>query len=447
MQLRSSRKAVSVLLVALTALASAAGAASCATNGAGENSVPDGGALDSTASGDDANTEASADSTIASDSSAADTSTAVDTSTTEDSPGDSSDGSVADTFVAPPCDANTTNDPNNCGTCGNVCPAPNGGTVPSIAQCVGSTCTFTCPADAGTVPCNADAGTPGCFDLNLTSSCGRCGYACMNSQLCFEGQCCAAGSTICGGTCTDITSDPNHCGSCDAGCSGVANQCAGGMCVGYVTTTPPPPANFVNACSLPGKRATLVNDSFWTASAAENLPFPFTFYGVAYTQVWLGSEGTLGFGPPSLSNPPDGFPPCTGTGDPTTGYPAAIAFGDTSLATGAQGVCFAETGGGDAGDGGTPEQFIITWNQTTEGNDFGSVLTFSIVLTKSTNTLDFVYETILGGGDAGLDPTVAGAAAAVGIQQGNGSTAGVVYSCNTTFIPSTPFDLRFSPAP
>jgi hypothetical protein len=346
-------------------------------------------------------------------------------------------------------------DEQNCGACGAVCQAPQG-TVIGSPVCTNGFCDFTCPADASTeagapiVKCAADAGTPGCFDLTSSpENCGTCGMPCATGDSCTSGQCCTSGSIVCGGACTNVQTSATSCGACDAGCPSPA-KCIGGQCTGYVTSNPT--EAFLNACSLPGSKAVLPNQAFWAMSQVAPLPFAFTFFGTSETQFWIGSQGTLAFGTPSKFMPPDGYPDCLSTGDPTTAYAAAVAFGDESLATGPNGVCYATIGGaGDAGadagvDGGAPEQFVVTWSQVYDSSDTGSQLTFSIVLTQGTNTLDFMYQQAAGV-DGGIDPTVAGATATVGIQAPSGGTlAYTPYSCGTTFISSTPFDVRFAPA-
>jgi len=85
-----------------------------------------------------------------------------------------------------------TNDALNCGSCGNVCPAAEGGTP-------------TCTATGGT-------------------------YAC--------GIACETGFTSCGGACVPTTtfqSDPNNCGSCGYGC--MAGECVGGSCQPWALAT------------------------------------------------------------------------------------------------------------------------------------------------------------------------------------------------------------------
>jgi len=213
-----------------------------------------------------------------------------------------------------------------------------------------------------------------------------------------------------------------------------------------------PTLPFIDACSLPGHSTSLVSQFGWNNTGTNSLPFSFTYYGMPQTQYFIGTQGTLFFGPvngaftPSQPSdcttnwPPPTFPPP----DPTQQYPEVIAFGDTSMSTGMNGVCYALTsadaGAGDAGGG---PQFVVTWSQVTVSNDPGSVLTFSIVLTQGTNTIDFLYQTATGA-DGGLDTIAAGVNATVGLQALHINPY-TKYSCDTTFIPSTPFAIRFTP--
>jgi hypothetical protein len=189
---------------------------------------------------------------------------------------------------------------------------------------------------------------------------------------------------------------------------------------------------------MTGKTTVLTNTGIWKPTGLLSLPFSFTFYGTAETQFWLQNEGAMGIGAPQGFPPPDSYPSCQG-GDPTTGYPAIVPFGDANLVTGANGVCYATTGTAPN------RQFVATWSQATEQGDTGSTLTFSVVLTETTNTIDLMYQTA-SGADGGLDPTVAGVNATVGIQgKPGGKFANVAYSCATAFIKSTPLDVRFTP--
>jgi hypothetical protein len=342
-----------------------------------------------------------------------------------------------------------TSDLHNCGTCGTQCIPPAGG-VAATTACTASQCVFSCPADAGVaegggpiVRCDVDSGgSAGCFDLTQQSDhCGSCGKQCPSGQICSQSSCCPQGNLYCGTGCIDVSKDPSNCGGCGASCPAPA-QCSAGKCTGYTTSTPA--GTFLDACALPGKATVLVNQGGgWSNNGALlSLPFTFTFYGTAQTQFWLQNQGAMGLGPPMTGIfTPDNFPDCKGGGDPTTGYPAIVAFGDSSLATGAGGVCYATTGTQPN------RQLVATWSGATSQSETGSVLTFSIVLGETTNTIDLMYKTAAGT-DGGLDPQVAGINATVGMQAKQGTTLVYTpYSCHTAFITQTPLDVRFTPVP
>jgi hypothetical protein len=172
-----------------------------------------------------------------------------------------------------------TSDPNNCGTCGTVCPSGLcGGGFPGQNACIpppGGSCQFPCPpgmtcAGGQCEPsacqgpfgsCAATDGNPGaccflgfgqtCADLGTdVQNCGGCGNVCPQGQTCAGGVCsgtmapCGAGkiggycdldagtgSTCCPGTgCIDRSTDKNNCGYCGNVCQG-ALECVSGNCV------------------------------------------------------------------------------------------------------------------------------------------------------------------------------------------------------------------------
>jgi len=128
-----------------------------------------------------------------------------------------SDGSITDTSVG--C-GNTQTNPQNCGTCGNVCP--------SGATCSAGKCTCT----KGEVCGNA------CADL-LTDAkhCGACGTVCSGGPpnttwSCVAGVCtmgCGSSQTACNSVCVDTSSDKANCGTCGNACGG-GEQCCTGTC-------------------------------------------------------------------------------------------------------------------------------------------------------------------------------------------------------------------------
>ncbi len=104
----------------------------------------------------------------------------------------------------------------NCGACGNTCPA--GGT------CSGGTCS--CPS--GSIDC---AGS--CVDTGTDpKNCGTCSHACSSNGACNGGICsCPSGTTDCGSSCVDTSADPSNCGTCGKACV-IGGGCSGGTCSG-----------------------------------------------------------------------------------------------------------------------------------------------------------------------------------------------------------------------
>jgi len=125
-----------------------------------------------------------------------------------------------------PC-VDPTIDDKNCGACGNACdPAGDGGTLHDHMYygCQGSQCGR--PKCAlGYADCDHDLSN-GCETSLLTDDdCGGCGTACDPGQTCRVNpstkrpEClCPQGQTLCGDRCVNLTTDPDHCGSCENSC-------------------------------------------------------------------------------------------------------------------------------------------------------------------------------------------------------------------------------------
>ncbi|MGD0680396.1 MAG: hypothetical protein ABSC94_33915, partial [Polyangiaceae bacterium] len=148
------------------------------------------------------------------------------------------------------CEVNTTDDANNCGACGTKCSQANG-----TGTCVASTCRITC--DAGFANCD-DNVTNGCeTSTTTTANCGSCGNACSTADATE-----ACSSTIAGYECSvvsctagyqdcdhsaangcevDIETNANDCGGCGKACTtvnGTKETCQAGACSAAICTNP-----------------------------------------------------------------------------------------------------------------------------------------------------------------------------------------------------------------
>jgi hypothetical protein len=95
-------------------------------------------------------------------------------------------------------------------------------------QCCSNYCANNvCTCSPGQTNCN---GT--CVDLQTNNNnCGTCGNVCPSGATCSGGQClCPPGLTNCNGTCVDLQTDQNNCGFCGNMCTGV-EECFEGFCI------------------------------------------------------------------------------------------------------------------------------------------------------------------------------------------------------------------------
>src|SRR5579871_4661013 len=135
------------------------------------------------------------------------------------------------------CEVNTNTDVNNCGSCGKVC------TMMLGQMCVAGMCTG-CACMQGFADCDKNCNN-GC-EVNLTNdrnNCGACGNVCPNepnaTTNCSNSMCvitgCNAGFANCNGQYGDgcevnTTNDKNNCGGCNQPCAVNAN-CVNSACV------------------------------------------------------------------------------------------------------------------------------------------------------------------------------------------------------------------------
>lgn len=142
--------------------------------------------------------------------------------------------------VANGCEVNRNTDPVNCGMCGHACPTP----AHASATCNSGVCGIG-PCAAGWADCNGNP-SDGCEtqtngnDVNHCGSCGACGAVVSGSPACTAGTCtaaCASGFADCdriyGNGCeTNLQASIANCGMCGMACSFAngAGACSGGAC-------------------------------------------------------------------------------------------------------------------------------------------------------------------------------------------------------------------------
>ncbi|AKF09433.1 hypothetical protein [Sandaracinus amylolyticus] len=158
------------------------------------------------------------------------------------------------------CETNTQSSVDHCGGCGNVCDLANAGEVCVAGSCQIAVCT------PGFGNCDGQAST-GCETSTQTSlaHCGGCNNSCSvanGAPGCTNGTCtvlgCNPGFADCDGAAgtgceRNLTSDPQHCGTCGRSCATqcvgnvVATSCGGGNCA--ITACAPGFQNVDGACS------------------------------------------------------------------------------------------------------------------------------------------------------------------------------------------------------
>jgi hypothetical protein len=343
-------------------------------------------------------------------------------------------------------------DPNNCGGCGAsfVCSSNH---VPT-RTCNGA-CNGTCEANWG--DCDSNKLTNGCeTQINGAGAnpdhCGACGTSCssnhMTTRTC-NGTCngtCESGWTDCNnnkqadGCEANTTNDSVRCGGTCTACAAGSRACINGVCTpGTTYGITPSSAAFVDACGQTGFQrffatppATNFDDD---RTAVLTIPFSFAFYGTAYTQYSVATNGYVGFGATAVNQYHYGDEcPLAVAG---MNMPIIWAYNADLMPRDNEGLCVATVGNAGA------RKHVITWKNfryysSTLPAGTSDMLTFSIILNEGTNTVDVVYETMSNGagGPTSSDIAIAGVQNATA----NNSTT---YSCNAPGLISTGTKIRY----
>ncbi|MBU1068818.1 hypothetical protein KJ975_04535 [Myxococcota bacterium] len=185
---------------------------------------------------------------------------------------------------------------------------------------------------AGSCVCNnsCSSGQTQCSG-NIAQTCVSDAWSCwayQNTDCVAEGKICSGGACVCDNQCSEAISQciGNEAQSCSMNgfgcwiwnaqtCSLPATYCGTGACHGYTRT------DFTGTYSIitGGTELTSSSDD---STHAITLPFTFTYWGVAYTQVHACTNGWLSFGAsPGTSDYSNG------SSFPDSGAPVAAVYG------------------------------------------------------------------------------------------------------------------------
>ncbi|MEI7993044.1 MAG: putative metal-binding motif-containing protein, partial [Actinomycetota bacterium] len=269
----------------------------------------------------------------------------------------------------------------------------------------GASCTTGVPCRLGRINCENAAGgrrIETCVDAGpapIGSTCAP-GSVCTSTASCTpcaEGATCSTGSPCSTGTISCATGAP----ICAVATTLPAGTACGGSTGNYTRTRPTLP--FLDACAAPGHLTHLVGSDDGTTT--DSLPFAFQYYGMPYSTVGLSSNGMVSFSTASYI--------WTNSDLPYSGIPNTIfAFWDD---------VYQRTGMCTATFGTAPNrQYVVEWNDTYYYGSSPSAdehVTFEVILSETTNTIDAVFRTMSGQGDRST-----GNSATIGIQRDTGSS-------------------------
>jgi hypothetical protein len=163
----------------------------------------------------------------------------------------------------------------------------NAGNAPTFSVQLGVQVEAITPADAGTPDSGSDAGTPDAGMDGGTPDSGPMDAGSPDAGPCPPGQ------TLCGGVCTDTSSDMNNCGHCANPCRPTAPStggCLQGLCVMTLASGSP---------YIPEGVAADDTNVYWTAGGA-GTPFP--------TPEGIVMKVPINGGTPVTLDTPEGYP-------------------------------------------------------------------------------------------------------------------------------------------
>ena len=327
----------------------------------------------------------------------------------------------------------------------------------------------TCRTATGTTACDPGLVCQASVCVTPVAIGGTCGTStapCESGSTCLSAVCVANGAV--GGRCRTTTpacatglgctGDPadstTRCrttvalgGACDA--TRATNVCVtGSVCLASVpsgpTTCQNPPyvesvltaPTWIDACATGGTRVVLATgggrDDNHAATAA-TLPFTFQFVRAPVTTVWAATNGYAQFTTaPSDSTGGVGSIPDTGEGAIVAPFWDDLVLRAPVAPSTDESLCLRTVGTAPN------RQFAIEWFDVYRYTHNATRLTFEVVLSETTNTVDFIYNTLTGtGADAVF---VDGSRATVGLQ----SAAGAVSLLHTGTVTTTT-GIRFTP--
>jgi len=193
----------------------------------------------------------------------------------------------------------------------------------------------------------------------------------------------------------------------------------------YVESTIPA-TNWIDACAM-GVTASLSDPDDGHTDMPTPLPFAFTFFGSTVTAVWASTNGYATFDVEPIDSLDFPFPILDEGATILPLWEDLVLDGPTSA------VCIATVGAAPN------RQLVIEWRDAMSYNASDeTTLTFELVLNEGTNSVDFVYNTLIAmPGDEGY---VDGTEASIGLQ----SPQGLDFVAHPGMIGTTT-GIRFTP--